>query len=135
MSWRNRQFPGILSLPIGSVAANAEQERSILELENNDIEIISARFVPDTAIVTSTAAGFTFQLVNKGTSGTAAGTVASYTGNTVAGTLALKQGVAMTLAAGMETISAGEVLTWKETTLGTGTARYNVNVIIEYVIL
>ena len=145
MSGMNRQTPQALVFPISSVAANATAEKCLLELRNS-IEIVAARFTPDTAIVTDTDSGFLFAILNEGTAGTLGRTVASYLGNTIAATLAATQSIELGLSTATWTdshtatrrateIEAGEVLSWKEGTVGTGTARSNGFLTIEYVIL
>lgn len=135
MSWMNRQVPGILTFAVSSVAANAETEKALFEF-SNDVQIIAARFTNDTEIKTSTAAGFNFALVNEGTAGTL-GTTVAYSSNTVGATLGATQSIDFTMStvSGATELDAGEVLAWKETTVGTGTARSNGYVTIEYVII
>ncbi len=137
MSWMNRQLPLYITSRISSVAADAEQEVMLFESATNNIEILSARFTPDSNIVTDNDSAFGFYLVNEGTSGTLNTTVASFTATTTAATFSATQSIALTLstASGATEIEAGEVLTWKETTIGTGTARANGVVTIEAVIL
>lgn len=137
MSWMNRQVPGVLTFPISSVAANAETEKCLVEL-SKDIQIVSARFTNDTAMATDSTSGFVLALINEGTAGTLGQTVASFNGDTVSDlALAATQSVELSLstATGATEIDAGEVLAWKETTIGTGTARSNGYVTIEYVIV
>lgn len=145
MSWMNRQVPAALVIPISSVAANAGTEKVLFELRNS-IEIVGARFVGDREIKTDNDSGFTLAILNEGTSGTLGRTVASRVANTVAATFAATQSIELTPSDATWTdsqtatrrateVDAGEVLSWKESTIGTGTARSNGQLIIEYVII
>lgn len=146
MSWMNRQLPQQWHIPISSCAANAEQELMLGEATTNRIRIVAVSFTNKTAIVTDTDSGFRFDLMNAGTSGTLGRTVASFLANTAAATLAATQSIALTLSTATWTdsqtatrknteIEAGEVLVWKESTVGTGTARSDGVVNIESIIL
>lgn len=137
MSWMNRQLPGQFRVRIGSCAANAEQELMLGECTTNNIRIMAAVFTGESSIITSTAAAFGAYLVNQGTSGTLNTTVANYGGTLVGATLAATQSISLTLStvSGATQIDSGEVLTWKETTVGTGTARSNGAITVEYIIL
>lgn len=132
----NRQWPQMYTRYIASCAANAAQELALGGFPNNRAEIVRAVFVPDTDIVTDTDSGFYFYLLNKGTSGTLNGTIATYTATTAAATLGKYKLIELTnsTTSGDMVIESDEVLTWKEGTLGTGTARANGNVQIEYIL-
>ncbi len=145
MSWMNRQHPVPLVIPISSVAADAETEKALFEL-GNDIEIVAARFTNEDAIVTDTDGGFTFALINEGTAGTLGRTVASYVATTAAATFGATQSISLSVSTATWTdsgsatrrateVEEGEVLAWKETTIGTGTARSDGHLTIEYIIL
>ena len=132
----NRQWPLRYTRYVGSVADNAEQELALGGLPNNRHQILRAAFVPDTAIVTDTTSGFYFHILNKGTSGTVNTTIATYTATTAAGTLAAYKRIELTNSTATDAmvVAEGELLTWKEATLGTGTARANGEVQIEYIL-
>jgi hypothetical protein len=130
----NRQWPLSVSRYIGSCAADAEQELALGGWPNNRSQLLRATFFPDTAIVTDTTSGFALHLLNKGTSGTANTTIATYTATTAAATLGAYKPISLTFstATGYTVVDEDEVLTWKETTLGTGTARANGQLHIEH---
>jgi lysozyme family protein len=131
MGWMNRQDPYSISVPISSVAANAEQEVPVACF-SNDIRILQAYFVQATAIVTDTTSGFAMQLRAHDTGGTLSGTLATYTATTAAATVAAT--VPITLSATTtSTLPAGHMLTYAETTIGTGTARANGVLNVEYI--
>jgi hypothetical protein len=127
----NRQDPRRETIRISSVAANQGQEVCAVCAPSNAVRIVRVRYIPDTQIVTSAAAGFVLALVNVGTAGASATTVASGTFNTAA-TYPAKVPISLALSSNRD-VSAGEVLTWKESTVGTGTARANGAVVIEYI--
>lgn len=133
----NQQWPLMYSRYIGSCAANAEQELALGGFPSNKIRILRAAFVPDTDIETDTNSGFAFHILNKGTVGTLNTTIATYTAGTVAATLSRYKRMALTnsTATSAMVVDDGQLLTWKETTIGTGTARANGQVQIEYVLI
>lgn len=131
MSWMNAGDPGIVMKTISSVAAAAEQEKMVAAF-SHDVRIIAARFIPETAMITDTTSGFAFDLAVHDTGGTLASTVATYTATTAAATLPATVPVALTVIGSQSTVTAGYVLTWKERTIGTGTARANGELVVEY---
>ncbi len=137
MSWMNKQVPGQFRWSISSVAANAGQEVMLGATAANKIRIVSACFTPATAMVTDTDSGFALYLMNQGTVGTLGQTVASKVFTTAAATAAASVPISLTLAsdADDQVLSASDVLTYKETTIGTGTARANGVLTVEYIIL
>lgn len=128
----NRQWPLSYTRYITSCAANAGQELALGGFPNNRAQIVRVSFFPDTDIVTGTAAGFYFHVLNKGTSGTANTTIATYTATTAAATLAKYKAIDIPLTSSLSSVDEDEYLTWKEATLGTGTARANGFVLVEY---
>lgn len=128
----NRQWPLSYTRYITSCAANAGQELALGGFPNNRAQIVRVSFFPDTDIVTGTAAGFYFYVLNKGTSGTANTTIATYTATTAAATLAKYKAIDIPLTSSLSSVDEDESLTWKEATLGTGTARANGFVLVEY---
>lgn len=128
----NRQWPLSYTRYITSCAANAGQELALGGFPNNRAQIVRVSFFPDTDIVTGTAAGFYFHVLNKGTSGTANTTIATYTATTAAATLAKYKAIDIPLTSSLSSVDEDESLTWKEATLGTGTARANGFVLVEY---
>ena len=137
MSWANDQLPVSFTRFVTSCAANAEQELALGGFPANKVRLVRVSFFPDTAIETDTTSGFKFYVLNKGTSGTANTTIATYTATTVGATLAAYKAIELTFstASGAQHVSEDQYLTWKETTLGTGTARANGFVQVEYTIL
>ena len=127
----NLQDPRRETIRISSVAANQGQEVCAMCAPNNSVRIVRVRYIPDSQIITSAAAGFVLALVNAGTAGAGATTVASDTFNTAA-TYPAKVPISLTLSSSVD-VSEGEVLIWKESTVGTGTARANGAVVIEYI--
>lgn len=128
----NRQWPLSYTRHISSCAANAGQEIALGGWTNNRAQLLRVTFFPDTDIVTDTDSGFYFYLLNKGTSGTANTTIATYTATTAAATLGKYKPISLSLTSSLSSVSEDEMLTWKEATLGTGTARANGIVHIEY---
>jgi hypothetical protein len=137
MSWANEQFPLSLSRYVGSCAANAEQEIALGRFPNNGARLLRVAFYPDGDIETDTTSGFAFHLLNKGTAGTVNTTIATYTATTAAATLSKYKELALTFstASGAQSVTEDQYLTWKETTIGTGTARANGVVRVEYTLV
>lgn len=131
MSWLNAGAPNRLAVRITSCAANAQQEL-MLGAFGADVRVIACRFVPDTAMVTDSDSGYALDLVTHDTGGTLSTTVATYTATTAAGTCPATVPVSLTVTGSRSTVPAGYVLGWKERTIGTGTARANGVVVIEY---
>jgi len=133
MSWMNAGNPIAITKAISSVAANAEQEKMVGTF-SQDVRIIAAYLIPDTAMVTDTDSGYALDLAVHDTGGTLATTVATYTATTAAGTNPATVRVPLTVITSQSTVTAGKVLTYKERTIGTGTARSNGQLVVEYTI-
>lgn len=128
----NRQWPLSYTRYITSCAANAGQELALGGFPNNRAQLLRVSFFPDTDIETDTDSGFYFYVLNKGTSGTANTTIATYNSGTAAATLSKYKAIDVPITGSLSSVDEGEYLTWKEATLGTGTARANGFVLVEY---
>lgn len=137
MSWANEQFPLSISRYVTSCAANAGQELALGGFAGNSARLVRVAFYPDSDIETDTTSGFAFHLLNQGTAGTANTTIATYTATTAAATLGKFKPIVLTFstASGAQDVTEDQGLTWKETTIGTGTARANGNVVVEYTLV
>ncbi len=139
MSWANQQQTQIVPAKFTSVAGATEAEYSVFTNAAKDIRILRAAVLFDTANTCSAGVGAIYSLVNEGSSvGTGAVTMGTWqaaTATALFSTLLAFVPYAMAITGSLSTVSAGEVITLKKGTLGTGTVISGGQCVVEYMIL